>query len=191
MTQSLKSKNAHIRKPTAFELIRFFTTPAIISLAVSGIWYYLRPFLVNVDPIMKLDEEVLSSGTMNGLFIFFSIFAAFAVKEAWDQLNVLVHACRKNDKETFLACADDRIPWAIHILQILSSAIPMVTFFITPFASTLLGGFTVFSMSLFFVTTFLITIDLDDAFLGIFNIVGVDPKWIEELEEQRRSNGTN
>ena len=157
-------------------LIKFVLKSLFISAIATFAWYFFWQG-IHYNHEMKSDAEIMSSGTINVLIVLYGLIYAFIINKVWTQWNELKHAIKTGDKNTFEKYCEERIPTALHFLIIFLAILIFGGLFLHPFASFINGLYSIFSTSLALVVCYEVAKDLDDPFVGIFNL-DVPPDWI-------------
>jgi hypothetical protein len=122
------------------------------------------------SPSFEGDTDLMTSGTITTLGIFYALAAAFILSTVWEQFLHVQDAVRMRDKHQFLKHKDKRIPLPIKVLLFLFSAMLLGAVVILPFHSVVNGIYSVFTVSLAIAINWGVIMDLDDPFEGIWNV---------------------
>ncbi|MDD5331925.1 MAG: hypothetical protein PHE43_03870 [Candidatus Nanoarchaeia archaeon] len=157
----------------------FFVRPILIALVLAIGWYILKlnGFIFNHD----FDTELLSSGTISSLGIFYTLVYAFVLATVWTQFLEVEEAIKIRDKKSFIRHKDKRIPIPIKLLLLVFSTLILGAFFISPFKSNIIGFYSVFAVALGLSMNWAVILELDHPFEGIWNL-----KIPDEWKEQRK-----
>ncbi|MDD5178287.1 MAG: hypothetical protein PHT54_03345 [Candidatus Nanoarchaeia archaeon] len=146
----------------------FFIRPILIAITLAGLWYLLKlnGFIFNTD----FDTEILSSGTISSLGIFYTLVYAFVLATVWNQFLEVEESIKVKDKESFIRHKDKRIPLPIKLLLFVFSILILGAFFISPFKNSIIGFYSVFAVALGLSMNWSVIVELDHPFEGIWNL---------------------
>ena len=158
--------------------MKLLTKPLVLSLASTGLWFLLR-FIGLGDFIQGDEGGAMPSGTIAFLGVIYALLAAFTTANVWSQWVVVEEAVKTGDHQKFILNKDKRMPGTLKLLLLMFSIFLVVGFYLLYFKNPLPGGFSIFAVTMAVSAVWVVIMDLDDPFSGIWN-VQVPEKWRKE-----------
>jgi hypothetical protein len=168
--------------------LKFFIQPIIIAILLTFLWIVLNKYNLLAD--FKYDTDIMASGTVNVLGIFYALVAAFVLSTVWRQFVAVEESVKLRNKIEFIKHKDKRIPLPIKILLLIFSLLLLGSFFVMRYEGMLNGVYSIFAIGLGLALNWGVIMDLDDPFEGIWNIK-IPNGWEKLRYVKHIKNGAN
>jgi|GEM_PF-4058646 hypothetical protein len=155
--------------------LRFFVKPVITAVILGLVWLFIR-LVLKFIPNTRPDTEIMTTGTISVLGIFYALVAAFVISTVWRQFVQVQEAVKMDNEQAFIKHKDKRIPLPIKLLLLTFSGLLIGAFFFISFHTVVVGFYSVMAIGLGLALNWAVIMDLDDPFEGIWN-VHVPEKW--------------
>jgi hypothetical protein len=163
-------------------MVRLVLKPFLITVLCICLWLFLREKIPLLQQL-KDDEKAMTSA-ISGFIAFWMIFGTFGFAKAYGHRSEAHKARDEKNFERFLICIKKRLHHATYAIIYGLSLLIIGGFFLVSFTNIICGIYSIGGVTFLLALYVEVVRDIDDPFLGIWNVEDIPEDWMKKLREK-------
>lgn len=158
--------------------LRLLVNPFILSVLTCVAWNFL--YLQGMS-IPEADESAFTDTVIPTLAVFHALFGSLVIGKVWNEYHQVKQCIRKDDREGFKDCMQERIPRAVLLLLFVLSVLIQAAMMALHWESALTGFFANFCVAFALTLVWEVATNLDNPRKAVWYTNQIPDGWMEDV----------